>query len=166
MPLRDAAAAGAGADRPGSPGVDVGLGRLHLVAHDEGWLAAGWPFVLDRMPAAPAAVLEIGCGPQGGFVPALRAAGYAATGVDPEAPAGPWYSAEKFERHARAGPFDAIVAGTSAPCRRPGRGAGPGAEYGPYFFADLAGTSEADEQAAIDSGQIQANRIRYTGRRG
>jgi hypothetical protein len=38
--------------------------------------------------------------------------------------------------------------------------------YGPYFFADLAATSEADEQAAIDAGLIQANRIQYAGRRG
>jgi hypothetical protein len=38
--------------------------------------------------------------------------------------------------------------------------------YGPYFFADLAGTSEADEQTAIDAGQIQANRIQYRGRAG
>jgi SAM-dependent methyltransferase len=38
--------------------------------------------------------------------------------------------------------------------------------YGPYFFADLAATSEADEQAAIDAGLIQANRILYAGRRG
>ena len=29
---------------------------------------------------------------------------------------------------------------------------------GPYFFADLAGTSEAEEQGAIDAGQIQAGR--------
>ena len=36
---------------------------------------------------------------------------------------------------------------------------------GPYFFADLAGVSEVDEQAAIDAGQIQANRIQYVGRR-
>ena len=36
---------------------------------------------------------------------------------------------------------------------------------GPYFFAGLAGTSEAGEQAAIDSGLIQANRIQYAGRR-
>ena len=36
--------------------------------------------------------------------------------------------------------------------------------YGPYFFADLADTSEADEQAAIDGGLIQANRIQYAGR--
>jgi SAM-dependent methyltransferase len=37
--------------------------------------------------------------------------------------------------------------------------------YGPYFFPGLAGVSEADEQAAIDAGQIQANRIHYLGRR-
>jgi hypothetical protein len=39
------------------------------------------------------------------------------------------------------------------------------ASYGPYYFADLASTSEADEQAAIDGGLIQANRIQYLGRR-
>jgi SAM-dependent methyltransferase len=37
--------------------------------------------------------------------------------------------------------------------------------YGHYFFPELAGTSEADEQAAIGSGLIQANRIQYMGRR-
>lgn len=36
---------------------------------------------------------------------------------------------------------------------------------GPYFFPDLADTSEADEQAAIDAGQIRANRIQYVGLR-
>jgi hypothetical protein len=37
--------------------------------------------------------------------------------------------------------------------------------YGPYFFADLADTVEADEQAAIDSEQIAATGIRYQGRK-
>jgi hypothetical protein len=36
---------------------------------------------------------------------------------------------------------------------------------GPYFFADLAGTSEAEEQGAIDAGQIQAGGIRYAATR-
>jgi SAM-dependent methyltransferase len=36
---------------------------------------------------------------------------------------------------------------------------------GPYFFADLAATSEAEEEAAIDAGQIQAGGIRYAARR-
>ena len=34
---------------------------------------------------------------------------------------------------------------------------------GPYFFADLAGTTEADEQTAIDAGEIQPARIDYVG---
>ena len=34
---------------------------------------------------------------------------------------------------------------------------------GPYFFADLAETSEHDELAAILAGQIQANRVDYVG---
>jgi hypothetical protein len=35
----------------------------------------------------------------------------------------------------------------------------------PYVFADLADTSEAEEQAAIDAGQIQATGIRFTATR-
>jgi SAM-dependent methyltransferase len=35
----------------------------------------------------------------------------------------------------------------------------------PYFFADLADTTEAEEQAAIDAGQIQAIGIRYAATR-
>ena len=37
---------------------------------------------------------------------------------------------------------------------------------GPYFFPDLADTSEAEEQAAIDAGVIQAGGIRYAAKRG
>jgi len=37
--------------------------------------------------------------------------------------------------------------------------------FGPYFFPDLGGMSEGDEQMAIDAGLIQANRIAYVGRR-
>jgi hypothetical protein len=36
---------------------------------------------------------------------------------------------------------------------------------GPYLFADLADTSEAEEQAAIDAGLIQAGGIRYVATR-
>jgi SAM-dependent methyltransferase len=35
---------------------------------------------------------------------------------------------------------------------------------GPYFFPDLADTTEADELDAINAGQIRANRIDYVGR--
>ncbi len=221
---------------------------------DERWLAAVWPFVRDALPEAPARVVEIGCGPLGGFVPSLRSAGYEATGVDPRAPQCPWYRQVEFERCAIPGQVDAIVACTSLHhvadlaqlldlvsaalvpdgvavivewarerfdeatarwCfdRLPDPGGGdPGwlrrrqaqwrdsgqnwdaylrswaqeedlhggqdildeldarfsaqsLAYGAYFFPDLAGTSESGEQAAIDSGLIQANRIQYVGRR-
>ena len=220
---------------------------------DERWLAVNWPFVRAWLPAVPARVVEVGCGPLGGFVPMMEAAGYQATGVDPEAPPGPAYRQAEFERCKVPGQLDAIVACTSLHhvtglaavldlavralvpggravvvewarerfdeatarwcfARLPGPGTDPGwlrrrqaawresgrpwdacleswvhAEglhagrdildeldarsdcqalaYGPYFFADLAGTSDADEQAAIDSGLIQASRIQYAGRR-
>jgi SAM-dependent methyltransferase len=258
------------------------------MSSDERWIAAVWPFVRSQLPAAPARVVEIGCGPLGGFVPALRAAGYDATGVDPEAPEGPEYVRAEFERSGVTGPAGAVVACTSlhhvadlgevldlvaetlapggrlvvvewarerfdeatarwcfarlpagweehirdehsggehtagehsaaehgggqhgghehgghehnwlaeryAQWRESGQpwdaccrswaeaegmhegqdmvreltarfGPGP-LSYGPYFFAELAGVSEADEQAAIDRGEIQANRIQYVGRR-
>jgi SAM-dependent methyltransferase len=223
------------------------------VTPDERWLAALWPFVRAALPAAPAEVIEIGCGPLGGFVPMLRSSGYGATGVDPEAPQAPGYAQVEFERYEMPQPAAAIVACTSlhhvadlrgvldlaAAALAPGgvlvivewamerfdeatarwcsgrlssaeadegwlhrrlaewRDAGQPWDsyrrswaqgeglhtgqdilrelqarfdrellaYGPYFFADLAGTSEADEQAAIDAGEIQANRITYIGRR-
>jgi SAM-dependent methyltransferase len=223
------------------------------VSPDERWLAAVWPFVRAWLPGPPAAVVEIGCGPLGGFVPMLRSAGYQATGVDPEAPDGAWYHRVEFERYAAPKPAQAVLACTSlhhvadvggvlalaeaalvargtlvvvewarerfdeATARwcfqhlppaleDPGwlrqrwegwrasglswdgycrawaeeEGLHPGQEivreldarfdrqllaYGPYFFPDLADVSENDERAAIDAGQIQANRVSYVCRR-
>jgi SAM-dependent methyltransferase len=222
------------------------------MASDAQWLAATWPFVRGWLPAPPAMVVEIGCGPLGGFVPMLRSAGYDASGVDPEAPEGPWYHQVEFEQHEVPGPAAAVVAcaslhhfadvgqvlglaGTALagggtmvvvewaqerfdeatarwcfdrlpapsdehnwlrhrhdewrssglPWQRYSRdwaaaeGMHAGEDivaeldarfdrqhlgYGPFFFADLAGVSEAEEQAAIDAGEIQANRIGYAGR--
>ena len=54
----------------------------------DSWLAATWPFVRTALPPAPASVLELGCGPEGGFVPRLLDSGYEAVGVDRNAPAG------------------------------------------------------------------------------
>jgi hypothetical protein len=45
------------------------------VTSDERWLAANWPFVRGSLPAAPARVVEVGCGPLGGFVPMMEAVG-------------------------------------------------------------------------------------------
>ncbi|GIH15314.1 class I SAM-dependent methyltransferase [Rugosimonospora africana] len=71
------------------------------------------PFVHDNLPPAPSRVLEIGCGPTGGFVPALREYGYHAVGVDPAAPPGPGYHQTEFEHHDLTAPLDAVVACTS-----------------------------------------------------
>jgi SAM-dependent methyltransferase len=223
------------------------------VTPDERWLAAAWPFVSDQLPPAPAGVLEVGCGPLGGFVPALLGGGYEVVGVDPEAPEGPGYHQVEFERYQSPKPVECVVASTSlhhvadldevldrvkttlvadgvlvvewawerfdeatarwcfARLAPPASAAEPGwlhghqqrwvasgqpwdahcrawataeglhtgreilrgldarferrlCTFGPYFFPDLADTTEADEQAAIDAGQIQATGIRYAGR--
>jgi SAM-dependent methyltransferase len=222
---------------------------------DDRWLAAVWPFVSGQLPPAPATVLEVGCGTQGGFVPALREGGYQALGVDPEAPEGPDYQRIEVERYDPPWPVDCVVASLSlhhvadldaaldrlrdllvpagvlvvvewawerfdeatarwgfARLAPPAPGAEPGwlhkhqqrwsasgrswdgylqdwateeglhpagtilrgldarftrahAADAPYLFADLADTSEADEQAAIEAGQIQPVGIRYTATR-
>jgi SAM-dependent methyltransferase len=66
-------------------------------------------FVLQELPPPPARVLEVGCGSEGGVVPALVAAGYDALGVDPDAPAGDRYRRADFREI--EGEFDAAVAG-------------------------------------------------------
>jgi hypothetical protein len=39
------------------------------------------------------------------------------------------------------------------------------ADYRPYYFPDLDGVAEADEQAAIDAGLVRAAGIRFVGHR-
>jgi SAM-dependent methyltransferase len=217
----------------------------------ERWSAAVWPFVRSRLPPPPATVLELGCGPAGGFVPALRESGYDAVGIDPDAPAAHGFHQIGFEQFEPEAPVDAIVASRSlhhvadigemvghiAAQLRPGgtlivaewaweqfdeataewcfswvdgsdadtgwlqrrldgwRASGEAWEayftgwaqghgliradrilaefdahfepalctYGPYFFADLGGVSEQQEDAAIDRGEIRATGIRYAG---
>jgi SAM-dependent methyltransferase len=68
-------------------------------------------YVTSRLPAPPARVLEIGCGPEGGVTAALAAAGYDAVGVDPGAPEGPLFRRTTIEAFDDPGPFDAVVAG-------------------------------------------------------
>ena len=82
-------------------------------AADWVWLAAMWPFVRGQLPPPPARVIELGCGPLGGHVPALIRAGYDATGVDPEAPEGHAYRRIAFEEYRPEGPADAVVASVS-----------------------------------------------------
>jgi SAM-dependent methyltransferase len=228
------------------------LGRWHdpPVTPGEQWLAATWPFVRSHLPDAPGRALELGCGHLGGHVPSLRARGYDAIGIDPEAPEGPHYQRTTFESAELPEQVEAVVASTSlhhvadaaevidriaATLRRGGtlvvvewawerfdpqtaewcferlqanaeegwlhrrrdewvtsqddwqtyvhgwaeqehlhrgdtllrlldqRFARRLLEEGPYFFPDLADTTEAEEQAAIDSGEIRAGRIDYVG---
>jgi SAM-dependent methyltransferase len=80
---------------------------------DRAWLAATWPFVRGQLPPPPARVIELGCGPAGGHVPALTKAGYDATGVDPEAPERHAYRRAGFEGYRPDGPADAVVASVS-----------------------------------------------------
>lgn len=75
--------------------------------------AALWPLVRPHLPHQPGRVVEIGCGPAGGFVPALLGAGHDAIGVDPEAPAGGPYRRIPFESFEPEGTFDAVVASAS-----------------------------------------------------
>ena len=223
------------------------------MASGERWLAAAWPFVRRHAPPPPATVLELGCGPLGGFVPALRTAGYDVVGIDPEAPDEPGYHRDRFETYELPSRVDALVASLSlhhvadldavldriADALRPGgtlvvvewawerldertaqwcfqrlggsdpepdwlhrrreawldsqlpwddylhgwasadgmqRGGTVVAglkrrfrqtvlEYGPYYFPDLDGVTEADERAAIDAGLVQPARIDFVGRR-
>ena len=79
----------------------------------ERWLAAIWPIVHAQLPAAPARVIDLGCGPLGGFVPRLRASGYDAVGVDPKAPEESGYHRVEFEQAELPGEADALVASAS-----------------------------------------------------
>jgi hypothetical protein len=65
-------------------------------------------FVLSQLPPAPARVLEVGCGADGGVTPALAERGYDVLGVDPRAPVGPLFRQASFEEH--EGEYDAVVA--------------------------------------------------------
>ncbi len=72
-----------------------------------------WPVVSRHLPPTPARVVEIGCGPAGGFVPFLLESGYEAVGVDPQAPSGSHYARLEFEAFDSPQPFDAAIACTS-----------------------------------------------------
>jgi SAM-dependent methyltransferase len=74
------------------------------------WLTETWPLVVGGLPAPPARVVELGCGPDGGFVPALLAAGYDAVGVDPRAPEDAPYVRADFEQAELGPPAGAVVA--------------------------------------------------------
>jgi SAM-dependent methyltransferase len=104
---------------------------------------ARWCF--DRLPAAPPST-------EPGWLQRHRDR-WVGSGQPWEAYLGTWARAEGLH------PGRQIMAGLDARFDR------RHSADGPYFFADLDGVSEADEQAAIDAGQIQATGLRYVGRR-
>lgn len=61
--------------------------QVAVAWHSARWLPVAFGLTRPHLPAAPATIVDVGCGPFGGIVPALVAAGYDAVGVDPEAPA-------------------------------------------------------------------------------
>jgi SAM-dependent methyltransferase len=83
------------------------------VTLDGRWLSSMWPKVRASLPPPPAIVVEVGCGPHGGFVPALTEEGYEAIGIDPAAPEADQYLQAEYERTPVSAPADAIVACTS-----------------------------------------------------
>jgi SAM-dependent methyltransferase len=74
------------------------------------WLDSEWVAVRPQLPPPPARVIDLGCGPEGGFVPRLVAAGYDALGIDPVAPDGPEYLAAVFEDVAIDRAADVVIA--------------------------------------------------------
>jgi SAM-dependent methyltransferase len=71
------------------------------------------PFVRDHLPPAPARVLEVGCGEEGGLIQDLAKSGYDVVGVDPRGPDGDRYLRSAFEEVAdvlSAEPWDAVIA--------------------------------------------------------
>jgi SAM-dependent methyltransferase len=79
----------------------------------EQWLTTLWPLVRTRLPASPARVVEVGCGPLGGFVPMLSADGYDAVGIDPQALGDVHYQRIEFEHAELPDRVDAVIASTS-----------------------------------------------------
>jgi SAM-dependent methyltransferase len=83
------------------------------VSANQQWLETAWSTVRPHLPAAPAVVVELGCGAVGGLVPALLDDGYQAIGIDPEAPEGASYRQVEFEHCELPSEVDAVVASVS-----------------------------------------------------
>lgn len=67
-------------------------------------------FLLEHLPPPPARVLEIGCGDEGGVIPALAEAGYEAIGIDERAPEGDHFRRITLAELDEPASFDAVVA--------------------------------------------------------
>ena len=70
------------------------------------------PFAAAHLPAAPARVLEIGCG-NGALASAMARLGHDVLAIDPRAPEDDRFERVTLEELADPGPFDAVVANRS-----------------------------------------------------
>jgi SAM-dependent methyltransferase len=70
------------------------------------------PFVTAHLPAAPARVLEVGCG-RGALAFAMARLGHDVLAIDPGAPEGELFERVSLEDLADPGPFGAVVASRS-----------------------------------------------------
>lgn len=70
------------------------------------------PFVAARLPAAPARVLEVGCG-HGALAYAMARLGHDVLAIDPRAPERDLFERVSLEDLADPGPFAAVVANRS-----------------------------------------------------
>jgi SAM-dependent methyltransferase len=109
-------------------------------------------FVLNQLPPPPRRVLEVGCGSEGGLVPALVSAGYDAVGIDPEAPAGDRFVRDTFQAlepsNAVSQDWDAVVAGRVLHHVRPlGEGIERLARLAPLLLVDEFARELIDERA-------------------
>ena len=102
-------------------------------------------FVVERLPPAPAPVLEVGSGPEGGVTPALVRAGYEVLGIDPLAPDGALFRRVTLEELEPR--FETRFL-----------------EWRPYLYRWLGGpASEALECALVEADAIRALGFRYAG---
>jgi hypothetical protein len=97
-------------------------------------------------------VLEVGCGREGGLVPALVEAGYDAIGVDPEAPEGDRFLRETFQTLEPGDTvvhgWDAVVAGRVLHHLRPlGEGVARLARLAPLLLVDEFARELIDDRA-------------------
>jgi methyltransferase family protein len=106
-------------------------------------------FVLAQLPRPPLRVLEVGCGREGGVVPALAAAGYDVLGIDPEAPEEPRYRRLELADLDDPGPFGAVVAGRVLHHVHPlGAGLDKLAALAPLLVVDEFAWNHIDEPSA------------------
>jgi SAM-dependent methyltransferase len=96
-------------------------------------------FVTAHLPAAPARVLEVGCG-RGDLARAIAASGHDVVAIDPDAPSGHFFRATTLDEFAAPDPFDAVVASLAL-----------------HHIADLAGAIDKIASLLRPAGRLIVN---------